>query len=103
MSKYESYFDVQWLQMNNGLSLNNAIEYFYSSPFYKKECNNEIIRYLPNTTNSLTGNDSYISKLKTMKGLEFVVDENIHNIPHLFIIKQQYRKSYDVTELIECK
>ena len=96
MSKSQSYFDVQWLQMHNGLTIYNAIEYFYSSPFYNKNSNNENVRY--NTIN----NGDYINKLKSMKGMEFIVDENVQNPPHLYVIKQQYRKSPEVSDLIEC-
>lgn len=36
--------DEQWLHVKGGLSPDNVLEYFASSPFYDSNCNNEVAR-----------------------------------------------------------
>eukprot|EP01038_Epipyxis_sp_PR26KG_P008091 gene8091-10960_t len=85
------FIDVVWIN-SFGLGSKNALEYFYTSPFYSTDSNNQIIR---------TQNIS-IENLKTEIGLEYALDENLSKeSKQLFVIKKQYRNSPTRVELWE--
>lgn len=84
-----SFMDPAWLQ-TFGLSRENVLDYFYLSPFYDTNSNNQIIR----------AQRVEPSHLLNMKGLEFIVEPN-SNEPVLFIIKKQNRKSIQHAEILE--
>ena len=92
MSKSLSYIDVNWLQVNGGLSQNNVLSYFYLSPFYNKNCSNEIVRLQ-------FGNN--MNMMLQMIGEEYVLDHECIDAPHLFVIKKQYRSSISSSDLKE--
>ena len=73
----------------NNLNENLIMDYFSLSPFYDKQCNNELIK-MQNITNNVLINNDYISQqLKYFKGLEFVLVK--WDSPSLFIINKQFR------------
>ena len=83
---------MNWLQCNGGLSQNNVLAYFFLSPFYNKNCNNEIVR-------AQFGNNS--SMMFQMIGNEYVLDQECMEEPHLFVIKCQSRISPTAADLKE--
>ena len=68
-----------WIQ-NFGLNATNILEYFYFSPFYDPESNNQVLR--------IQGAD--ISFLKEMQGKQYIHVANEHE-PALFIVKEMDR------------
>ena len=62
--QYETYWiDVIWLK-NNELNARSIMDYFYGSVFYDRNANNDKTR-------------EDLSKLKSMKGLEFSLLKSI--------------------------
>lgn len=84
------FIDITWLK-TFGLFSVNALEYFYTSPFYDINSNNQIVR-----TQGVS-----VSHLITMTGLEYNLDESLSKEPHLFVIKKVNRISPKSTELLK--
>ncbi|KAJ1379102.1 mediator complex, subunit Med6 [Ochromonadaceae sp. CCMP2298] len=82
------YIDITWLT-SFGLSSDNILDYFYTSPFYDHLTNNEIIR-----TQGVSP-----SHLLEMTGMEYVFDPESSKLPHLFVIRKQHRRSRNNTEI----
>lgn len=91
MTQHTSFIDSQWLG-DVGVHEKNALDYFYTSPFYDPSSNNELFR-----PHYQCPTDSLIYKT----GLEYVLDPQNMEKPHLFIINKQWRSSQRVTELID--
>ena len=86
-----SFMDASWLQ-TYGLSRENVLDYFYISPFYDLNSNNQLLRAQRVDT----------SHLLSMIGLEFVLDTNLlAHEPTLYLIKKQYRKSAHQVDILE--
>jgi hypothetical protein len=86
-----SFMDAAWLQ-TYGLSRQNVLDYFYISPFYDLNSNNQLLRAQLVDTSHLT----------SMVGLEFILDTNmLAHEPTLFLIKKQYRKSSHHVDILE--
>ena len=64
-SRHLSFQDVVFLQFYNGVPPDRTMEYFAMSPFYDKQCNNEICRM-----QALSAD-----RMRQMVGVEYVVDE----------------------------
>lgn len=90
MAKSTCFIDIIWLQ-NFGLRRETVMQYFYTSPFFDPSSNNSIMQ--------TQGID--LEHLKSMKGLEFVLDEEVREDPVLFVIKKQLRHSPTSSELLE--
>ncbi|KCZ80342.1 hypothetical protein H312_02249 [Anncaliia algerae PRA339] len=73
-----------------------ALEYFRNSPFYDKQCNNEILRMQMQYNANMKININ--ERLKEMVGVEYSFRENISNI---FIIQKSYRKDNEKTILLD--
>lgn len=84
------YIDITWLT-TFGLQIDNVLEYFYTSPFYDPNCNNEIVR-----TQGLSS-----EHLQALVGTEYAVDIQSSQPPHLFVIRKQERRSKTITETLE--
>jgi hypothetical protein len=83
--------DAAWLQ-TFGLSRQNVLDYFYISPFYDLNSNNQLLRAQRVDTSHLT----------SMIGLEFILDLNLlAHEPTLYVIKKQYRKSPHHVDTLE--
>jgi hypothetical protein len=80
------FIDIQWLNMY-GLRRDNALEYFYTSPFFDISSNNQIIR--------IQGVDmsQHDSILQGMIGTEYVLDDINTSEPNLFVVREQHRRS----------
>lgn len=88
------FIDITWLS-TFGLRIDNVLDYFYTSPFYDPNCNNEIIR-----SQGLTS-----EHLQALQGPEYAVDINCSQPPHLFVIRKQIRRSKlncDTVEIFYC-
>ena len=81
------YIDITWLT-TFGLNTDNVLDYFYTSPFYETNCNNELIR----------SQGVSILHLSSLVGLEYNVDLQSTKEPHLYVIRKQYRRSKTATE-----
>ena len=90
MAKSTCFIDVVWLQ-SFGLRRDTVMQYFYTSPFFDPVSNNSIMQ--------TQGID--LEHLKSMKGLEFVLDEEVREEPVLFVIRKQLRHSLTNTELLD--
>lgn len=86
---HQTYCDITWLA-TFGLSSANVLDYFYTSPFYDQDCNNEIVR-----TQGVS-----LTHLLEMEGIEYVIDEKNSKEPNLFIIQHNIRKSPRAAEVI---
>ena len=84
------YIDITWLT-TFGLNSLNALDYFYSSPFYDPHCNNEIIR-----SQGLAS-----THLQALTGVEYALDLQSSKEPHLYVIKKQIRRSRNIAETLE--
>lgn len=84
--QYETYWiDVIWLK-NNELNARSIMDYFYGSVFYDRNANNDKTR-------------EDLSKLKSMKGLEFSLLKSIPQQGIYQIIKQFRHNESNVTAL----
>jgi mediator of RNA polymerase II transcription subunit 6 len=90
MSKTSCFIDVHWLQ-HFGLSKDTVMEYFYTSPFFDSTSNNSIIRQ----------QGMHLDHLRNMKGLEFIVDDDIKEEPILLVIRKQIRNTSTSVDLLE--
>ena len=84
------FIDITWLT-TFGLSTENVLDYFYTSPFYEPSSNNEIIRTQGVST----------AHLQQLTGLEYNVDISSSKEPHLYVIRKQLRRSKTNTETID--
>ncbi len=84
------YIDITWLT-TFGLSTDNVLDYFYTSPFYESSSNNEIIR-----TQGVSS-----AHLQQLTGLEYNVDIASSKEPHLYVIRKQLRRSKTNTETLD--
>lgn len=84
------FIDVHWLQ-HFELRRENVMHYFYTSPFFDSTSNNAITQ--------TQGID--LEHLKSMRGLEFMLDDSIREEPFLFVIRKQMRSSPSHTDLLE--
>lgn len=84
------FIDIAWLQ-SFGLRRETVMQYFYTSPFFDSSSNNSILQ--------TQGID--LEHLKSMKGLEYALDDDVREEPVLFVIKKQFRHSPSSTELLE--
>ena len=80
------FIDIQWLSVY-GIRSENALEYFYTSPFFDTRSNNQTVR--------IQGVD--VSKrdgiLREMLGKEYVLDGLNTDEPNLYVIREQVRHS----------
>jgi hypothetical protein len=90
----QSYIDIQYLS-TFGLFRANALEYFYTSPFFDPNSNNQRLR-----TQGVHP-EQHLSILQTMTGLEFVLDEHNTCEPNLFVFRKQNRWSPKRADLID--
>jgi hypothetical protein len=84
-----SWKDNLWLHAF-GLSKENILEYFYTSPFFDLSSNNQAIRTQGVGVSFLTG----------MTGVQYVVDETNSHEPSLFVIKKIWRQDPRVVTLL---
>jgi len=85
-----TFMDILWLK-TFGLRPDNALEYFYTSPFYDSSSNNQTIR-----TQGVS-----LAHLLEMQGLEYALDTDLLADPSLFIIKKQRRKDKNNATLLD--
>jgi len=80
------YMDIQWLS-TYGLTRHNVLEYFYTSPFFNTNSNNQVIR--------IQGVDlaRHDAILQSMTGIEYVIDDLNTAEPNLYVIREQRRRS----------
>jgi hypothetical protein len=80
------FIDIQWLAAY-GLTRQNALEYFFTSPFFDISSNNQSIR--------IQGIDlsQHESILRTMIGVEYILDDINTSEPNLYVIREQRRHS----------
>jgi len=65
------------------LNKNTVLDYFKHSPFYDRQCNNELILQ--------QGAD--VSKLKSLTGIEYEIDTESGKGEFYFVIRKQHRES----------
>ena len=90
MEKYATFMDILWLK-TFGLRSDNALEYFYTSPFFDSTSNNQTIR-----TQGVS-----LMHLIEMQGLEYALDTELLGDPSLFVIKKQLRKDRNSATLLD--
>ena len=90
----QSYIDIQYLAAF-GLFKANCLEYFYTSPFFDQNSNNQRLRVQG------LHPDQHLSVLQTMTGLEYVLDEHNTCEPNLFVFRKQNRWSPKRADLID--
>jgi len=90
----QSYIDIQYLSLY-GLFRANALEYFYTSPFFDPESNNQRLRA------QQLHPEQHASVLQTMTGLEYILDEHNTCEPNLFVFRKQNRLSPKRADLID--
>lgn len=83
--------DVIWLQTHQ-LGQSTVLDYFSTSPFYEKSCNNEILKMQQRPVTEST--------LSTLTGIEYLVSESSIN-SSCYIIYHQLRKSPTNTQLLQ--
>jgi len=83
--EYLSFIDTIFLQ-HFGLFKENALDYFSLSPFYDKQCSNEVCKMQGFSQNQIQ------NQLKAMTGVQYVLDEGVQDA-RLFVVKQEYRQS----------
>jgi len=90
----EKFRDQDWID-NNILNKYTVLNYFSTSPFYNKDCNNEILKlqtqYLTFTQES---QNEYSEKLKNMQGCFYTVEHNVEDVLFLFSVKKEKRKKF---------
>jgi hypothetical protein len=87
--KDTQYIDVEWLRVY-GLSVQNALDYFYGSHFFDPSSNNQILR------NQGAGPEFLIQ----MTGLEYTLHDRALLDGRLFVIKKCLRSSPTQTLLL---
>jgi mediator of RNA polymerase II transcription subunit 6 len=90
MAKTSCFIDVHWLQCY-GLSRESVLPYFYTSPFYDPASNNAILQ-----TQGIQ-----LEHLTSMRGLEYMLDDEIREEPVLFVIRKQRRLSPTTADLLQ--
>ena len=90
----QSYMDIQWLS-TFGVNLLSALDYFYTSPFFDQASNNQRIRVQGVEA------DRRDEILKSMTGLEFMLDEALTCEPNIYVIRKQYRRGPMATDLVD--
>ncbi|RHZ62063.1 hypothetical protein Glove_344g54 [Diversispora epigaea] len=90
-TRHISFRDDYWFQYNGVLTNENVLEYFSISPFYERQCNNEIVKM---SSRVLT--EPIEVTLRKMKGIEYSVILSIP--PNLFLIQKRNRIS--VNEIV---
>ena len=90
----QSFQDIQWLSAF-GINKLSALDYFYTSPFFDQSSNNQRIRV--QGVEAEKRNDI----LKSMIGLEFMLDEALTCEPNIYVIRKQIRKGPLSTDLVD--
>ena len=85
-NKSLQYIDIQWLSAY-GINGENALEYFYTSPFFDSRSNNQSLR--------LQGVENARREgiLQSLTGKEYVLDTVNTAEPNLFVVREQLRRS----------
>ena len=78
-----------------GLQRANAMDYFYTSPFFDTSSNNQRVR------SQGVALDQHLSILQTMTGIEYVLHEHNTCEPNLFVYRKQRRRSPNAADLID--
>ena len=86
-----SFSSVGWIQAFGPLSAHNILEYFYLSPFYETDSNNEELRVQGATR---------LDYLDDKTGVQFVYERN-EKEPLLFIVKKIWRSSRSQFEVLD--
>lgn len=88
-----SFKDILYLThfplINDQFIEHRVLSYFKISPFYNKNSNNDLLQ------------EQSSKMLKTMTGLEYVVDLELSKPPHLFVIVLQNRLSAKQVEILD--
>jgi hypothetical protein len=80
------FIDIQWLSAY-GIRAENALEYFYTSPFFDTKSNNQTVRIQGVDVSRRDG------ILQDMTGKEYVLDGLNTDEPNLYVIREQVRHS----------
>lgn len=78
-----------------GLQRANALDYFYTSPFFDTSSNNQRVR------SQGVALDQHVSILQTMTGVEYILDEVNTCEPNLFVFRKQRRRSPKAADLLD--
>ena len=87
-----TYTDIQWLQAF-GLGKTTALDYFATSPFFDRNCSNQVLR--------TQGIFDSPEQLAQMTGLEYILDQMRCVEPSLFVIRKQRRTGPREVQLLE--
>lgn len=88
---HAQYIDIVWLK-EYGVHRGNVLDYFYYSPWYTSLLEDKSPnRIIPNNELCRLGQQDPSVHLPLMVGLEFVLDMEYMDEPHLYVIKKQNR------------
>ena len=90
MSEETPFIDIHWIEFYGGLSRNNILEYFYSSPFFDSTSDNQVLRIQGVSPDNLID----------MIGMQYIIDLQNLSEPDLFIIKQIKRKDKNTIDVL---
>lgn len=88
-----TYIDTIYLTHFPLVDHPSVLTYFATTPFFNPDSNNFLLhaQNIP----------PVIDHLRTMTGREYVVDDNLSKPPHLWIVREQFRKTRDTTEMLQ--
>ncbi|KAH9947713.1 MED6-domain-containing protein [Amylocystis lapponica] len=89
----------EWIQANGPLTHENVFDYFASSMFYDKQCNNSVLRMQTMHTGTVMSPETEAEELKRFTGIEFLIAHS--EPPTFFIIQKRDRISLDEARLLE--
>lgn len=78
----------EWININ-GLRTDNVLEYFSQSPFWDRQCNNQILKMQRQFNGTLMIIPTFDSELRKLRGIEYVL--YMVKEPDLWIIRRQMR------------
>ena len=90
----QSFMDIQWLSAF-GVNKLSALDYFYTSPFFDNASNNQRIRV---QGVEVERRDEI---LKSMTGLEYMLDDALTCEPNIYVIRKQIRKGPMAVDLVD--
>jgi mediator of RNA polymerase II transcription subunit 6 len=98
---HAQYIDIIWLK-EYGVHKGNVLDYFYYSPWYTSLLEDKSPnRIIPNNELCRLGQQDPSIHLPLMVGLEFALDMEHMDEPHLYVIKKQNRIDQFNVQILE--
>lgn len=86
------YIDTAYLTYHPLVDHPSVLTYFATTPFFNPDSSNNLlhIQNLP----------PVLDHLRSLTGREYVVDDALSKPPHLWVVREQWRKNRDTVEML---